>query len=379
MRITKKFPSHLENLITNELKSKIGADFEKIQENNTFQIEILSPLKRDEENIISVLETNYAIENIKFKPFDEKLASFKRNRYSVTQGEYQIYYNDKLITTSKGQSNWGDSIELKSKEEDHLGAENISGYSGYSDAEILNHIERVYNNGDIYNGISALKYDYPVIKKDFILFNSQKPDEYHILKLESESEIYDFAANYLDNSKKWIYHSVENLLSIHKKISDIHDWDYEFHYVDDIVNNERGFQEILRLMDRFPDIKIDTNVESVKVYDTKNKEDLNSLIKHFGINEIISLSDIKNETQREYTLNDKNGIFAILKIDYALANLCKIDLGMQFDDKKVSSIKINTIDNFNRVITTDEENIEDIKKLVADHQKEIKSVKLEQK
>lgn len=376
MRITKKFPLHLENFITNEIKQKIGADFEKTHEQNAFHIEILNPLKRDEEVFISVLEKNYSVDNIKFKPFDSSLANFKRNRYSVTQGEYQIYYNDKLITTGEGQSNWGDSIELKSNEE-HLGAENISGYSGYSDAEIMNHIERIYNNGDIYNKISALKYDYPVIKKDFVIYNNQKKDEYYYLKLEDENEISDFVGKYLDNSKNWVYHDLDKLLKIHQKISDIHDWDYEFHYIDDIYDRE--FQEILRLIDRFPDIKFDTNIDSIKVYDTKNKADTEFLIKEFGLNANISLKGMENQIQREYTLNNKDGVFAILKIDHALANLCKIDLGNEFDGKNISSMKINTINFLNRIVDTYDEDIDEIKKLVEDHQKEIKPINLIQK
>ena len=34
------------------------------------------------------------------------------------------------------------------------------------------------------------------------------------------------------------------ILKVYNIICDSHDWDYEFHYVDDILNNQNGFSEI---------------------------------------------------------------------------------------------------------------------------------------
>lgn len=59
-------------------------------------------------------------------------------------------YDGRIITTSKGESNWHDEVKLQEDGE----------YRGYSDEHILKHIERVYNDGDIYNLIAPLKYDY---------------------------------------------------------------------------------------------------------------------------------------------------------------------------------------------------------------------------
>lgn len=177
-----------------------------------------------------------------FKSFDSSLTSIERHRYSVTQGEYSISYNGKVISTAKGETNWGDKIKL----------DDSKGWVGYSDEKIMEHIERLYNNGDSINGIDPLKYDYRIAadKEPYIIFNKEKRDEHYIINIENEGEVYNFVANNLNNSKNWVYYSAEQLLKNHKEYCDKMGFDYEFNYAEDIVNNERGFQHILNEMDQ---------------------------------------------------------------------------------------------------------------------------------
>jgi len=38
---------------------------------------------------------------------------------------------------------------------------------------------------------------------------------------------------------------ISKILKVYHCICDSHDWDYEFHYVDDVLNNQNGFSEMI--------------------------------------------------------------------------------------------------------------------------------------
>jgi len=62
-------------------------------------------------------------------------------------------------------------------------------------------------------------------------------------------------SNYLDGINRYLLASKDidesfktllfKILKVYNLICDSHDWDYEFHYVDDILNNDNGFNEII--------------------------------------------------------------------------------------------------------------------------------------
>lgn len=150
MRISKVFPDQKEEFILEEIKKNISVDIDIETLKDGFKVQFLAPLKRNEEFFLTSLEESNAIDKSSYKEFNPELATFKRHRSSITQGNYSIVYNNISITTVRGESSWFDNIELK---ED-------GSYHGYSDEYILKHIKDVYNNGDIYNLISPLKYNY---------------------------------------------------------------------------------------------------------------------------------------------------------------------------------------------------------------------------
>lgn len=152
MRISKKFKEEDREFILGEIKKNIFVDTDILESKDGFQVQFLAPLGRNEELFLTSLENENEINKPLFKEFNPELASFKRNRYSTTQGTYSINYDGIMITSSKGEPNWYDDIQLK---ED-------GNYVGYSDEHILKHIENVYNNGDIYNLIYPLKYNYKI-------------------------------------------------------------------------------------------------------------------------------------------------------------------------------------------------------------------------
>lgn len=152
MRISKVFTEENEQIVLDEIKRNISVDIDILSLKDGFQVQFLAPLKRNEELFLTSLEEDYTVNKPVFKEFNPELATFKRNRYSTTQGTYTIIYDGIIITTSKGESNWHDEVKLQEDGE----------YRGYSDEHILKHLERVYNDGDIYNLIAPLKYNYKI-------------------------------------------------------------------------------------------------------------------------------------------------------------------------------------------------------------------------
>lgn len=151
MRISRIFKEEDRDFILGKIKTNMFIDIDILESEDGFQVQFLAPLGRDEEFFITSLETEYEMNKSIFKEFNPELASFDRNRYSTTQGTYSINYDGKMITSLKGESSWFDDIQLKDDK-----------YVGYSDEHILKHIENVYNNGDIFNLIYPLKYNYRI-------------------------------------------------------------------------------------------------------------------------------------------------------------------------------------------------------------------------
>ena len=151
MRISKTFKEEDRDFILDKIKINMFIDIDILESKDGFQVQFLAPLGRDEEFFVTSLENENEINKPLFKEFNPELASFERNRYSTTQGTYSINYDGKMITSSKDESSWFDDIHLKDGK-----------YVGYSDEHILKHIEKVYNNGDIFNLIYPLKYNYRI-------------------------------------------------------------------------------------------------------------------------------------------------------------------------------------------------------------------------
>lgn len=82
----------------------------------------------------------------------------------------------------------------------------------------------------------------------YLIYEKKKRDEHYYREFQCEDDIRTWIFNTLDCSKEWEYCRVAYLLESHKAISDKNGFDYEFIYEDDIVNNNRAFQEILDLI-----------------------------------------------------------------------------------------------------------------------------------
>lgn len=91
----------------------------------------------------------------------------------------------------------------------------------------------------------------------YLIYNQGNKEEHEFLNGESDEDIKHKIINNFDLSKIWVFYSLNYLLKTYNKICDSQDFDYEFHDMFDIINNYRGYTEILSLMDRFPDIKIE--------------------------------------------------------------------------------------------------------------------------
>lgn len=82
----------------------------------------------------------------------------------------------------------------------------------------------------------------------YLIYNKAGCAEHYIKEFENEDDVYHWISNTLDCSKHWVYYTLEYLLKFHKVICDAKDNDYEFHYEDDIANNDGAYLEILKQM-----------------------------------------------------------------------------------------------------------------------------------
>jgi len=98
--------------------------------------------------------------------------------------------------------------------------------------------------------------------ENFIAYEKNDRDNFTFIKAENESACYDSIVASLDMSKNYVFYSVLYLLATHKAINDFLRQGYEFNYADDILNNERSFQEILIEMDKYPEIKPDMEIDA---------------------------------------------------------------------------------------------------------------------
>lgn len=83
----------------------------------------------------------------------------------------------------------------------------------------------------------------------YLIYNNAGRAEHYIKEFENEDDVYHWIINTLDCSKNWSDRSLKELLKFHKVICDAKDYDYEFHYEDDIANNDGAYLEILKQMD----------------------------------------------------------------------------------------------------------------------------------
>lgn len=130
-----------------------------------------------------------------------------------------------------------------------------------------------------------------VIKKNigekFVVYDKNNRDTHYFFTAAgagdaASEEIYHKIINTLDCSKYWVYYSLEYLLKTYKKICDTLGYDYEFIYIEDITNNMRSFQEILSLMDKFPEIIYNNKmVKSSNKYSIEYKGFLQNIKKTF--------------------------------------------------------------------------------------------------
>lgn len=83
----------------------------------------------------------------------------------------------------------------------------------------------------------------------YLIYNKASRREHYIKEFENEDDVYHWISNTLDCSKYWVYYALKYLLKFHKVICDAKDYDYEFHYEDDIANNDGAYLGILKQMD----------------------------------------------------------------------------------------------------------------------------------
>lgn len=83
-------------------------------------------------------------------------------------------------------------------------------------------------------------------KKAYVVYNKNNIDDFYHLNATKET-IRDTIINNLDMSKEWVYYSVKYLLKQHKLTADKNKQKCKFINEEDVINNSKSFQKILKL------------------------------------------------------------------------------------------------------------------------------------